>query len=110
MIKFSVLDFLELAFCTKSNIFEIVEFSNDFVTSISTRFVVFINPLRISSPISNVLGIASPVKADVSKVELPFVIFPSNATFSPGFITIISPNFTSFGKTFLISPSIFKFA
>ena len=68
------------------------------------------HPLNISSPVFTSLGIDSPVNADVSIIEFPSIIVPSNGTFSPGFTIIISPIFTSSGSTFTISPFFFIFA
>ena len=44
-------------------------------------------------------GIDSPVRAEVSSVELPLIILPSSGTRSPGFTMMVSPIFTSSGST-----------
>ena len=58
------------------------------------------HPLRIGSPFLTSRGTGSPVNAFVSNTVLPSVTNPSNGTFSPGFIIIVSPIFTSSGLTF----------
>ena len=62
------------------------------------------------SPIPTSTGTDSPVNADVSIIDLPSIIFPSNGTFSPGFTTIVSPIFTSSGDNFSIFPFFLTYA
>ena len=68
-----------------------VDSSNSFDTFIFINPFKFIQPLKTSSFSSISLGIDSPVKAFVSKLDFPSTTFPSNGIFSPGFTTIISP-------------------
>ena len=74
------------------------------------RAVLFIYPLKILFPFPISFGKDSPVRAEVSKVEYPSIIFPSNGTFSPGFTIIKSPIFTVSGETLSILLPIFKLA
>ena len=110
LIKSSDLDFLELAFSTKSKIFETVDSSNSFVVSIFKTPVILIQPLIISSPTVTSLGTLSPVNALVFKLALPSTIIPSKGTFSPGCTTIMVPISTSSGSTFSNLPSCSTFA
>ena len=89
---------------------ETVDSENTFATSISTSPVLFINPLRTLSPVFASRGSDSPVSAEVSKAEFPFIILPSKGTFSPGFTTIMSATFISSGFTFFIPLSVLRFA
>ena len=52
----------------------------------------------------------SPVRAEVFNFASPLITIPSSAIFSPCFITIISPIFTSSGFTFNTSFPFFRFA
>ena len=99
-----------LAFSTRSNILLTVDSPNSFVTSIFIIPFKFMQPLNTSSPSLTSLGNDSPVNAFVSRVVFPSIIFPSNGIFSPGFITIVSPIFTSSGFTVSIFPSRYTFA
>ena len=110
VINFSVCAFFSVAFSTKSNILLTVDSPNSFVTSTSIRPFVLIEPLNISFSTEILRGMDSPVNADVSIKASPFITLPSKGTFSPGFITIISPIFTSFGYFFIILSSCFTFA
>ena len=110
MIKFSDFDFLLLAFSTKSKTLLTVDSPNSFVTFIFITPFIFIVPLKTSSPFCTSLGILSPVRAFVSKLELPEITYPSNGIFSPGFTTIISPIFTSSGETSHTLSSLKTFA
>ena len=99
-----------LAFCTNSNIFDTVEFSNVFVTFTVNTPVLLIIPLSISFSSFIFLGTDSPVNADVSIKDSPSNIIPSSGIFSPGFTIISSPTQISLGDTLLIPPSVFKLA
>ena len=94
-MKFSDLDFLELAFSTKSRIFDTVDSENSFVVSIFKRPELLIHPDIISSPYLTSLGTLSHVSADVSILALPSITIPSSGTFSPGLTTITEPTGTS---------------
>ena len=83
-MKSSDLDFLELAFSTKSNIFETVDSPNSLVVFILRTPVMLTQPLITSSPALASLGRLSPVRAAVLRLELPSKIIPSIGTFSPG--------------------------
>ena len=83
-MKSSLLLFLELAFSTRSRIFETVDSPNSFVVlTLSTR-VMFMLPLMISSPSLTSRGRLSPVRALVLREEAPSITIPSIGTFSPG--------------------------
>ena len=110
VIKFSAFAFLELAFSTSSRIFATVESSNSFVTCTSRSPFKLMEPLMIGSRSFTSTGMDSPVKAFVSRLELPFTITPSSGTFSPGFMMIVSPISTSYGSTFSSFPSRTRFA
>ena len=69
-----------------------------------------IQPLSTWSPTSTPLGTDSPVNAFVSNVVFPSTTTPSSGTFSPGFIIVVSPIFTSLGSTFSSFPSLIIFA
>ena len=105
VIKFSAFAFLELAFSTSSRIFDTVESSNSFVTCTSKSPLRLIEPLTISSPSITSTGTLSPVRALVSRLELPFTTTPSSGTFSPGLTRMISPISTSSGSTCSSFPS-----
>lgn len=109
-MKFSVGAFLLLAFCTSSRILEIVDSPNSFVTSISNTPFLLMDPDKTSLPGSTSRGSASPVRADVSKAELPSTTRPSRGIFSPGFTSIKSPMPTSSGVTLRISLPILRLA
>ena len=64
--------------------------------------------MKVGSEIS--LKIDSPVRADVSTIDIPLTTTPSRGIFSPGFTTIISPILTSSGDTTFTSDSNFKLA
>jgi hypothetical protein len=54
-------------------------------------------PERISSPSLTVFGTLSPVRADVSTFEVPWIMIPSTGTLSPGLIRIMSPTLSFSG-------------
>ena len=70
----------------------------------------FTQPDRIWSPAFTSRGALSPVRATVSRLEVPSRITPSIGTFSPGRITIVSPTATSPGLTTTISPFFSRLA
>ncbi|MPM30638.1 hypothetical protein SDC9_77188 [bioreactor metagenome] len=80
------------------------------VTFTVNKEFLLINPDNNSSPDLTVLKTDSPVKADVSTIELPSIITPSKGTFSPGLTIIKLPISTSSGSTTLIELPTFKFA
>ena len=104
VMKSSLRDLFLDEFSTSSSIFATVDSPKALVT------VTFISPVRLMqpdmtfSPTPAVLGIDSPVSAAVSTVVEPSATMPSRGIFSPGFTTITSPGFTSFGSTLRISP------
>ena len=99
-----------LAFSTKSKILLTVDSPYSFETLTLINPDILIDPLKISSPGVTSLGSDSPVKALVSKEVFPSITIPSNGTFSPGLIIIISPILTSSGSTFNTFPSFSMFA
>ena len=109
-MKSSDLDFLELAFSTRSSIFETVEAPNSFVVLTFKTPLMFIEPEMIPSPALMLLGRLSPVRALVSREEEPSTTTPSRGTFSPGWTTIMEPISTSSGSTFTSFPSSSIFA
>ena len=106
VINASDLDFLELAFSTRSRIFDTVESPNSFVVLILRTPVILIHPLITSSPSPASLGRLSPVRALVFSAVLPSMIMPSIGTFSPGCTTITEPISTSSGSTCVSFPSV----
>ena len=87
-----------------------VDSPNSFSTFMVNNPFWLIHPLNTSSPESTSFGMDSPVKAEVSIKELPSTTIPSKGIFSPGFITIVSPIFTSSGFTFSNFPFLSIFA
>ena len=81
-----------------------------FVTFIFITLFKFIQPLNTSSPSVTSRGRLSPVRALVSRLDLPSIINPSNGIFSPGLTVIISPIFISSGSTFSNLPFLSTFA
>ena len=106
----SDLDLRELAFSTRSRIFETVDSPNSFVVFIFRTPVILIHPLTISSPSATSLGRLSPVSALVFRAALPSITIPSIGTFSPGWTTITEPISTSSGSTCSSFPSVSIFA
>ena len=109
-IKSSDLDFLELAFSTRSRIFDTVDSPNSFVVFTFSTPVILMQPLMISSPGFISLGRLSPVSALVFKEEIPSATMPSIGTFSPGCTTMTVPISTSSGSVFSIFPFTSTFA
>ncbi len=110
VINLSDFDFLPLAFSTSSRILLTVDSPNSLVTWAVITPLKFIVPLKSSSPGTTSRGSDSPVKAEVSKVELPEISLLSRGIFSPGLIIIISPTFTLSGSVFTMLSPIFTFA
>ena len=106
----SVLAFLSVAFSTNSNILFTVEFSYFSVTFTSINPSSNMLPDRICPFSSTCTSLLSPVNDAVFIFALPFMIVPSNGTFSPCFTIIISPIFTSSGFIVFISFPCFIFA
>ena len=104
-MKFSDLDFLELAFSTRSSILDAVDSSNSCVVLILNTPFVLIHPLMTSSPSFTARGTLSPVRALVSRLALPSSTIPSIGIFSPGWTTMTVPISTSSGSTCVISLS-----
>ena len=77
-------DLRELAFSTRSRIFETVDSPNAFVVRIFSTPDMSMQPLMISSPARTSRGMLSPVSALVLRLALPSTITPSSGTFSPG--------------------------
>ena len=107
-MKASDLDFLELAFSTRSRILETVDSPNSLVVLIFKIPVRLIHPEMISSPALISLGTLSPVRAAVLRELVPSVTTPSIGTFSPGLTTMMVPISTSSGSTFSRSPFSFS--
>ena len=103
-MKFSERDFIEVAFSTMSRIFATVDSPNSFVVRMRRRPVMLMHPLTISFPGATSRGILSPVRAAVSRVDVPSVTIPSMGTRSPGFTRISVPIATSSGSTSTSSP------
>ena len=103
-MKSSDFDFLELAFSTRSSIFDTVDSPNSFVVFIFRRPVMFMHPLIISSPSLTSLGRLSPVRALVLRLDRPSITTPSMGTFSPGRTIISLPISTSSGSIFSSVP------
>ena len=104
----SDLDFFELAFSTRSSIFETVDSPNSREVLILITPLKLMQPLSASSPHLASRGTLSPVRAAVSSVVLPSTMVPSMGIFSPGLTTIIEPIATSSGSTCSSSPSAFS--
>ena len=64
-------DLRELAFSTRSRIFETVDSPKAFVVRIFSTPLILMQPLMISSPSATSRGRLSPVRALVFRVELP---------------------------------------
>ena len=105
VMKLSLRLLLSAAFSTKSRILETVDSANAFVVQTLSTPLRLTQPDRISSPLEMLRGTLSPVRATVSRLDLPSITIPSIGTFSPGRITIISPTFTLSGATVNSSPS-----
>ena len=101
----SDLDLRELAFSTRSRIFETVDSPNTLVVRIFSTPLMSMQPLMISSPSFTSRGILSPVRALVFRLALPSMTTPSSGTFSPGCTTMILPTPTSSGSTCSSVPS-----
>ena len=104
-MKASLLALRSPAFSTSSRMRETVDSSLGFVTWMRRRPVWLTQPLRISSPGFTSRGTDSPVRAAVSREELPSVTVPSRGTRWPGFTTMVSPTATSSTSTSSVSPS-----
>ena len=109
-IKSSDFDLRELAFSTRSRIFETVDSPNSFVVWIFKTPFWLMQPEMTSSPGPASRGRLSPVSAAVFNVERPSTTVPSIGTFSPGCTTITLPGATSSGSTFVSFPSCSMFA
>ena len=98
-MKASDRDLRELAFSTRSRIFDTVDSPNSLdVRTLSTPFRSM-QPLMISSPSRTSRGRLSPVRALVLRLALPLTTTPSSGTFSPGCTTMMLPTATSSGST-----------
>ncbi len=73
VINLSDLDFLLLAFSTRSRILLTVDSPNSFVTLAVKRPLRFMLPLKSSLSADTSFGTDSPVRADVSINELPSI-------------------------------------
>ena len=109
-MKSSDRDFRELAFSTRSKIWETVDSPNSLVVRIFSRPVRLTQPLMISSPAWTSRGRLSPVRALVFRVELPSTTTPSRGTFSPGWTRMMEPGSTSSGSTRVTWPSASRLA
>ena len=104
-MKVSDFDLRAAAFSTRSKILDAVDSSKAAVVR------TFSTPDRLMEPESTVsstvtpLGRLSPVRAAVSRAEVPSTTTPSMGTRSPGWITMIEPTSTSSGSTFSREPS-----
>ena len=104
VIKFSALAFLLLEFSTKSKIFATVDSPKGLFTFTWSTPVRLTQPLTTSSPACTSRGRDSPVRAAVSREEVPSNTVPSRGTRSPALTTITSPTETSSGSTWTSSP------
>ena len=109
-MNFSLFDLAPLACFTRSRIFAAVDSPKAFSTFALTTPDWFTHPERIWSPTVTSRGADSPVRATVSRLVEPSMITPSIGTFSPGFMTIVSPTATSSGSTVMTFPSRSTFA
>ena len=109
-MKSSDFDLRELAFSTRSRIFDTVDSPNSFVVRTFSTPVMFMQPLIISSPRFTSRGTLSPVSALVLRLDAPSTTTPSMGTFSPGCTTMTLPMPTSSGSTFSSAPSRSTFA
>ena len=98
-MKCSLVDFFSLAFSTRSKILETVDSSQQRVTFTRRRPVWLTQPLMTMSPGTTSRGTDSPVRAAVSRAEVPSSTCPSRGTRSPGLTTITFPTATSSGST-----------
>lgn len=89
----------ELAFSTRSRIFETVDSPNAFVVRIFSTPDRSMQPLMISSPALTSRGRLSPVSALVLRLDVPSTTTPSSGTFSPGWTTMMLPTATTSGST-----------
>ena len=92
-------DLRELAFSTRSRIFDTVDSPKAFVVRIFSTPDRSMQPLTISSPTFTSRGRLSPVSALVLRLAAPSTITPSSGTFSPGWTTMMLPTSTSSGLT-----------
>ena len=99
-------DLRELAFSTRSRIFDTVDSPNAFVVRIFRTPDRSMQPLMISSPARTSRGRLSPVSALVLRLAVPSTTTPSSGTFSPGCTTMMLPTATSSGATWCSSPSV----
>ena len=106
----SDLDLRELAFSTRSRIFDTVDSPKAFVVRILSTPDMSMQPLMISSPAFTSRGRLSPVSALVLRLALPSTTTPSSGTFSPGCTTMMLPTVTSSGSTCFSWPSASMFA
>ena len=104
-INVSDLDLRELAFSTRSRIFDTVDSPKAFVVRTFRTPDMSMQPLMISSPSLTSRGRLSPVSALVLRLALPSTITPSSGTFSPGCTTMMLPTATSSGSTCVSWPS-----
>ena len=104
VMKFSARAFLDEAFSTSSSILDTVDSPKGFVVVQVSVLVRFIQPLSTSLPSDTSRGRLSPVSAAVFTLPEPIFTMQSSGTFSPGFITIVSPTATSEGSTVSVSP------
>ena len=104
-MKLSLLDLFSEAFSTRSRILDAVDSPKAFVTFARMTPVRFTQPEIMSSSLDMLRGTLSPVRATVSRLEVPSRTTPSIGTFSPGFTTIVSPTLTSSGLTVKTFPS-----
>ena len=83
---------------------EFLPLQNGRFTCIRTACPCTIIPASTSSPSRIERGILSPVNAEVSNCTSASNKTPSKGTRPPGFTSIRSPTFTSFGDTFIYVP------
>ena len=95
----SLCDLCSLALSTRLIIFDTVLSPKLFVVCTRSTPVRFTQPDTTSSSFATSHGTDSPVSATVLSDDSPSTTRPSSATFSPGFITIVSPTCTSDGET-----------
>lgn len=98
-MKASLFDLFLSALSTREIILDTVLSPKLLVVRTRTTPERLMQPDMIVSPSFKSRGILSPVRAMVFKAELPSTTIPSNGTFSPGRITIVSPILTSSGET-----------
>ena len=103
-------DLRELAFSTSSRIRLTVESSKSFVVFTLRTPLPFTQPLITSSPSCTDLGTLSPVRAEVSSMELPDITTPSIGMRSPALMTITVPISTSSGSVSFCPSAVSTFA